>query len=531
MSGSYEIIASFFAGARYPILIKGEDHRFIFANDQACRMIGSAVQDVLGKTDHDFLPREEADAICAVDDQILQTGEERLFEEEITAPDGSLRTLITHKRRVPLPLCETPAFMVLAVIEDVTDFRNAERVLRASEEHHRSLIELHPQTPWVADAEGNIIEVGPSWEQLSGGSVSEACGTGWMKVVHPDDLPRVTGIWSEAVRTGNRLDMEYRIRDPQGVDRWYRSRAAPRFGPLGSVLLWYGLLEDIHDRHCALEALVASEAHLRDHKEKLERLVEARTAEVKQKNVELARLLQQERDTNATQRRFVAMVSHEFRTPLTIIDAAAQRLGRLKGAPSPDYLSGKSVQIRSSVARMVELMESILAAGRLETGVIEIRPKPCSFRNLIQSCTVRRQELSPTHRIHLDLSDIPEAYDLDAEAMERAYGNLLSNAVKYAPNSPDIYVVGWSDQNGVHVSVRDAGVGMDEEDVPRLFEPYFRAQSAAGIAGTGIGLNIVREIVELHGGTITVVSQVGSGSTFTISLPPQQQVLIGQEAA
>ncbi|MBB5712962.1 sensor histidine kinase [Sphingomonas xinjiangensis] len=529
-TNAYEIVASFFARARHPIVAKGEDHRFVFANDRACSMIGCSIQDLLGKTDHDFLPRVEADAIWAVDEHVLRSGEERLFEEEITAPDGSRRTLVTQKRRVPVPFCETPTFMVLAVIEDVTELRSAEHILRASEEHHRSLIELHPQTPWIADAAGRVVEVGPGWEQLSGGSVDDACGTGWMNVVHPDDLPHVVNSWNLAVQTGAPLDVEYRIRAPNGVDRWYRSRAAARVSPSGSIIRWYGLLEDVHDRHTALQALVASEAHLREHKEKLERLVDARTAEVQQKNVELARLLQQERDTNATQRRFVAMVSHEFRTPLTIIDAAAQRLGRLREAPSPEYLAGKALQIRGSVARMVELMESILAAGRLETGVIELSKKPSSIVELVQAAVMRRQELSPLHRIHIEWGEIPSIYDLDPSAMERVFSNLLSNAVKYAPQSPDIYVRGWCDEDTVHVSVQDTGVGMGEDDVPRLFEPYFRAQSATGIAGTGIGLNIVREIVELHDGTIGVVSEIGKGSTFTISLPYRSQSSQPKEA-
>jgi signal transduction histidine kinase len=103
--------------------------------------------------------------------------------------------------------------------------------------------------------------------------------------------------------------------------------------------------------------------------------------------------------------------------------------------------------------------------------------------------------------------------------MERVFGNLLSNAIKYASRAPDIYVRGWMDQATIHVSVRDTGIGIDPEDLSRLFEPYFRAQSAAGIAGTGIGLNIVREIVELHGGKISIESEVGQGSTFTVSLP------------
>jgi PAS domain S-box-containing protein len=514
-----ELIATMFKGARHPVLIKGEDHRFVFLSDHACELIGLPLEQLVGRTDYDFLPSAEADAIRAMDLHILATGEERLFEEEITNRHGALRTLVTHKRRVTVPLNGRLSALIVAEIDDVTDLRNAEAILRASEEHHRSLIELHPHTPWVADAQGEIIEIGREWEQVSGRSVAEARGYGWAESLHPEDRAWALANWAEALRTATRLDMEYRVLNGAREHRWFRARAAPRLDASGKVVRWYGLLEDVHDRRTALEALIASERQLRQHRDDLEKIVEVRTAEINQKNSELARLLEQERETNALQRRFVAMVSHEFRTPLTIIDAAAQRLARLKEAPTPAYLAEKSIQIKGSVARMVELMESILAAGRLQTGIIDINMALCSLGEIVQSCVDRRQEVCATHRIHSDLAELPAITQIDPQAMERVFGNLLSNAVKYSPRAPDIYVRGWMERGVIHVSVRDTGVGIDEEDIPRLFEPYFRAQSATGIAGTGIGLNIVREIVERHGGTISVASDAGQGSTFTVSLP------------
>jgi PAS domain S-box-containing protein len=526
----YDLIATMFRGVPHPVFVKDEDCRFIFLSDRACEHMGVPLAQLVGKTDYDFSPRSEADEIHAMDLHILTTGEERLFEEEITCRDGLVHTLVTHKRRVTLPLGGRPTNLLIAEIDDVTELRNAEKVLRASEEHHRSLIELHPQTPWVANAQGDVIEIGREWEQVSGRSVGEARGTGWAASVHPDDLARVMDSWADALQTSTRLDMEYRLLNGDGDYRWYRSRAAPRIDSSGKVTRWYGLLEDVHDRQTTFEALIASERQLRQHGDDLEKIVETRTAEVEQKNSELARLLAQERKVNALQRRFVAMVSHEFRTPLTIIDAAAQRLARVKEAPSQAYLAEKSLQIKGSVARMVELMESILAAGRLQTGVIDIHKKPCSMAEIVQACIDRRQELCSTHQIHADLSGLPASTEVDPRAMERVFGNLLSNAVKYAPGAPDIYVRGWLDNETLHVSVRDTGIGIDQEDLSQLFEPYFRAQSATGIAGTGIGLNIVREIVDLHGGKITVDSVAGEGSTFTVRLPSSSPDQIRQAA-
>ncbi len=511
-------LGALFQNAHQPIIVKDEESRFVHLNDLACKMIGAEPESAIGLTDYDFLPRTEADAIRAMDVHVFSTGEEQHFEEEITGPDGSLKVLVTHKRRVRMPTRSGSTALLVAVIEDVTDLRNAETVLRASEEHYRSLVELHPQTPWVADSLGNVTEVGPEWEQLSGRRRGDAAGSGWETSVHPADIRRVRAAWARAVKEGARLDIEFRIATPEGGYRWFRSRAAPKLAPGGSVERWYGLLEDVNDRQIALQALRDSEAKLREHRDKLEKLVDVRTEEVRQKNAELDRMLQQEREVNALQRRFVAMISHEFRTPLAIIDAAAQRLTRVK-ASSPEFLADKAAQIKGAVVRMVELMESVLAAGRLEMRTIAINKQPISLGKLVAECVIRRREISPTHRIHLDLSGLPEEVTADRSALERVFANLLSNAVKYAPQSPDVYVRGWQVDGVVKVSVRDTGIGIDEQDLSRLFEPYFRARSASGIAGTGIGLNIVREIVDLHGGTVTVSSVPGEGATFTVVLP------------
>ncbi|MET3588909.1 PAS domain S-box-containing protein, partial [Pseudorhizobium tarimense] len=481
----------------HPVIVKDDQSKFIFLSDAACELIGVNCDEVYGRTDHDLLPKEEADAIRAMDVHILATGGEELFEEQITGRDGTGRTLVTHKRRIRWLLDGVEVDLIAAELKDVTELRTAERVLRESEEHHRSLIELHPQTPWIASADGEVIEVGSQWTKLSGNPVTEATGRGWIRSVHPDDRDRAERAWREAVRSGQPFDIEFRIRSANCGYRWYRSRAAPRVSENGAIVRWYGLLEDVHERQLALQALRQSEQKLREHRDQLEKLVELRTAEVQQKNAELDRLLQQEREANALQRRFVAMISHEFRTPLAIIDSAAQRLTRTKSAVTSEYLAEKSDQIKGAVARMVELMESILAAGRLQSGTIEITTTETSLSALVLECADKRQQISGTHCFHLDLDNLPDKLDLDPVAFDRVFANLFSNAVKYAPHAPDVYVRGWQENGVAIISVRDGGIGMDADDLPRLFQPYFRARSATGIAGTGIGLNIVKEIVEL----------------------------------
>lgn len=214
-----DVLAEIFKKAPHPIIVTNSASQFLFLNDAACDLIGARSEDVVGRTDYDFLPKAEADAIRAMDLQIFETGEENFFEEVITGRDGSPHTLKTHKRRVCLAFDDTVQEFLIVDFQDVTELRKAERVLRASEEHHRSLIELHPQTPWLANAAGEIIEVGAEWEHLSGRSRDEAAGSGWESSVHQEDLLSVKENWARSVETGAPLDIEFRVANVGGEVR------------------------------------------------------------------------------------------------------------------------------------------------------------------------------------------------------------------------------------------------------------------------------------------------------------------------
>jgi len=281
-----------------------------------------------------------------------------------------------------------------------------------------------------------------------------------------------------------------------------------------AVVFWLG-----RGLHRTSLTLLDSQAELTHHRNHLEEMVADRTAEIERQREELDRLLVHERQVNALQRQFVAMASHEFRTPLAIIDAAAQRLCRSTTNVSGDYVHEKAGVIRSAVVRMVDLMESILASGRLETGQITLKRSEGDLKALLVTCCDRQRHLSRSHLFHLDLEPIPEGLTFDRSAMEQVFTNLISNAVKYSPNAPDIYVRARVDEKTLEIAIADSGIGMDADDLPKLFQPYYRARSATGIAGTGIGLNVVKQVVELHGGTVEVTSKLGKGTTFIIRLP------------
>ncbi len=260
---------------------------------------------------------------------------------------------------------------------------------------------------------------------------------------------------------------------------------------------------------------------LGNHRDHLQDMVNSATKELEDRAVRLAEALATEKEMNELQRQFVAMASHEFRTPLAIIDSTAQRIkSRMdKNKLTPEDMDERLQNIRVAVQRMTKLMESILSTARMEAGMAKLVAAPCDIGRVIQEICEHQQEISPGHNITWSLVGFPETIDAFAGSLEQIFTNLLSNAVKYAPDAPDIDVYGWVENDQVVISLQDQGLGIDEEDIEKIGQRFFRAKTATSIEGTGIGLNLVKTLIEEHGGTLSVESVKGEGSTFTVRLP------------
>ncbi len=251
----------------------------------------------------------------------------------------------------------------------------------------------------------------------------------------------------------------------------------------------------------------------------LEVKVAERTKELSEQQRQLEEALSKEHQLNSMQRQFVSMVCHEFRTPLAIIDGGAGRLMRRADRLTVGDIDQSTKKIKDAVKRMIRLIESTLAAARMDDGQMVIEPADCDIGHILEACCENQQELSPDHEIRLEGNDLPEVVRADANALQQVFTNLLSNAVKYSPDAPLIQVRGWCDTLHAFVAVEDQGLGMDQDDQEKLFQRFFRAKTSTGIAGTGIGLNLVKKLTQEHGGDIRMTSGLGEGTTFTVSLP------------
>lgn len=229
--------------------------------------------------------------------------------------------------------------------------------------------------------------------------------------------------------------------------------------------------------------------------------------------------LNQEKEYNALHREFVSMVSHEFRTPLAIIDGAAQSMLRRGSTMPPDKVVARLDKIRKAVVRMAGLVESTLTVERIDAGQVDFNPRKCNLPNLIIEICGRFQELDKEIIINIEIEDLPSDVIGDIERLDQIFTNLISNSVKYSPGGSCITIRGSENEGFAEVIVEDTGLGVSPEDLKHLFERFFRAQSSTGITGTGIGLYLTKKLVEMHSGKISVSSELGKGTVFVIGIP------------
>nr|WP_295831792.1 HAMP domain-containing sensor histidine kinase [uncultured Azospirillum sp.] len=227
------------------------------------------------------------------------------------------------------------------------------------------------------------------------------------------------------------------------------------------------------------------------------------------------RLQTETKEMARQQRQFVLMVSHEFRTPLAIIDSASQMLELEPKLPvSAMPRVGK---IRNAVQRMLHLIERCLTHDRL--GTASARPTAFDLTAMLTALVGEMEAAVGGHRIELHGADRPVPIPGDRDLLAVVFSNLLENAVKYSPNGGTIRLDLSVGEGQVTVRIMDEGIGVNAADAARLFDKYFRASNAAGTTGAGLGLHLARCIVDTHGGAISVTSELGRGSAFTVRLP------------
>ncbi|MCX6049720.1 MAG: HAMP domain-containing sensor histidine kinase [Chloroflexi bacterium] len=242
--------------------------------------------------------------------------------------------------------------------------------------------------------------------------------------------------------------------------------------------------------------------------------------ELKQNEKMIRQALEKEQELGELKSRFVSMASHEFRTPLASILALTETLRIYRLRLPDEQIEQKLGKIKEQVGHLKDVMDDVLQLAQLQARRTEFNPTQFNLDNLCQTILDEFQsQADVTHQLFYTCNDALREVELDKKLMRQLINNLISNAIKYSSSDKTIGVNLTYSDNAFVLTVHDEGIGIPAADLNHLFEPFHRAVNVGTISGTGLGLVIAKESVELHGGTITVESQVGVGTTFTVRIP------------
>jgi PAS domain S-box-containing protein len=371
------------------------------------------------------------------------------------------------------------------------------REVREKDLRFRTLTEAIPQLVWTSAADGRCDYLSSRWEEFTGESIERQLGHGWFDSLHPDDIERAREEWARAVASGSSYDIEFRLRRADGVFRWHLARAVPFKDADGRVTNWFGACTDIEDRKQSereREQALLREQQLRE---------EAETA-------------------NRFKDEFLATVSHELRTPLNAISGWAQML-REGGLSGEQYARGLETIERNANSQR-EIINDLLDVSSNVLGKTRLKIGPVMLGSIINSAVEAVRPAAEAKEIRLSVSLDPSAEMVsgDAERLRQIMWNLLSNAVKFTPKGGHVEVRLGRVNTHMEISVADNGQGIMPEFLPHVFDKFRQADGGYGRqhGGLGLGLAIVRHLVELHGGTVHASSPgVGQGAVFTVALP------------
>jgi signal transduction histidine kinase len=208
-------------------------------------------------------------------------------------------------------------------------------------------------------------------------------------------------------------------------------------------------------------------------------------------------------------------------TPLATISNLAQGLMRRASRLTTDDVRERSEKIWRASLCLQELIETIMSYTRINSGALTLSLSLFDLENLVRRVCQEHRAQEPTRPFEIHLQDLPDVFVGDPVLLEQALVIILSNAMKYSPTGRPVSVASYKRDGNINIEVKDHGIGVPEADLPFLMQPFFRARNARGMSGTGLGLSLVWHILRLHGGSVQVESQEGSGTTVRLVLPDE----------
>ncbi|WP_443946940.1 ATP-binding protein [Pedobacter sp. AW1-32] len=378
---------------------------------------------------------------------------------------------------------EKGELIVNTVIIDISDRKKYEKELLAAKNHAETqsrkvafLSDFSPELIWSADRLGTIDQVNKRFVEYFNIKEEKPDSQHILSHIHPEDKIAAMRAWLVAVSTGDKLDLQLRLRNKLYTYHWFAVRAEPFKDLNGKVDHWLGSCSNIDSHMLVLE----------------------------------------KRDE------FLNIAGHELKTPITSLKGALQLMDRMKSNISSPVLLKLIEQSNQNVEKIIRLFNELLISGKQDDGVLPLQKSLFSLDEMLENCCVHVRLDGKHQLLHTGETGV-EIY-ADKSRIEQIVVNFVNNAVKYAPDSMVITLDVRTTNTHVQVSISDSGPGIEKAKQQHLFERYYRASANTDTTGLGLGLYICADIISRHNGEIGVDSEPGKGSTFWFGLPKMQEV-------
>ncbi len=413
---------------------------------------------------------------------------------------------LDKSRKLQLELVEKEVRLQNAL--DELELNKAQQVSQETARRFELIANTMTQFTWTADREGKFNYLNRSFSERTGLDTGNITKYGWVELVHPDDRESSMKRWRESIESGKPYTQEHRFRIREGTYRWQLSRAVPLTDNDGKVMLWVGTSTDIQAQ--------------KDFAQSLEQQVQLRTSELVRANHTLEK-------ANEELAQFAYVASHDLQEPLRKIQTFISML-----EDSGESLSEKGRQyfdrIQNAAKRMQQLIVDILSYSRATNVDAEFEEK--NLNDILNAAKDQLSELIQHTHAEISAENLPVLKVISFQ-FEQLLGNILSNAIKFTKpgEHPVIHITAGKRKREEidhpaavkpeyhYISIQDKGIGFERQYKDRIFSLFQRLNSRDLYGGTGIGLAIVKKIVENHNGFITADSELGNGATFTIYIP------------
>ncbi len=487
------LLARLLAIADDAVIVVDAQQRVVLFNEGAERAFGHAAREVLGRPLGLLLP----DGVAERHSGHMQEFGSAPRAARRMGERGDIRgrradgTLFDAEASISHVELDGQVYFT-AILRDVSETRRAQRLLAESEARFRGLAAAAPVGIFQADAEGRITYVNERWCRIAGLDAPDATGTGWLRALHPLDRPRVRQAWREAAAGRRPFKLRFRFQRADGSETWVMGNAIASHDTGGAMDGLIGTVTDVTESHAQSLAL--------------ERAKSEAEAAARAKSL------------------FLANMSHEIRTPL---NAVIGMTTLLLDTPMSEDQRDFARTIRASGESLLEIINDILDYSKADVGKLEIEQRPFDLRRCVEESldlvTPRALEKG-LNLAYLIEDGTPESLLGDAARVRQILVNLLSNAVKFT-HQGEVFVAvdaeaADADTCRVRFAVKDTGIGIAADHLPRLFQSFTQvdATTTRKYGGTGLGLAISKRLAELMGGGVTVQSEPGQGSVFTVTL-------------